>query len=206
MLTMKKIIMVMALPAVLLAACSNGGQADTESGDTAYNKRSANGNMDHTMNADSADGANTSAQADDASRQFLMDAADGGMAEVEGGNMAQQKASNADVKNFGAMMVKDHSAANEKVKSLAAQRNVTLPATPSDKHKKMAADMNKMSGRQFDKAYMDMMVADHKKDISMFEKALNDTKDEGVRSFITATLPTLRMHLDSAMAIQKRVK
>lgn len=149
---------------------------------------------------------NTPMQADQATTDFLMKAAAGGMSEVEAGKMAAEKATNADVKQFANMMVQDHTGANGQVKKLAAARNIALPGSlPEDKMEK-ANEMNEKSGRAFNKAYMDMMVEDHKKTIDLFEKAQSDSKDEEVKTFITNTLPKLKMHLDSAQAIQKRVK
>jgi putative membrane protein len=139
---------------------------------------------------------------DEASSKFLVDAANGGMAEVELGAMAQQKATNQRVKDFGAMMVHDHSAANEQIKSLAAQKNVTLPDSVSNDKRDDANNMNKKTGKNFDKDYMDKMVKDHENDISMFEKAVTNAKDPDVSSWADKTLKTLRMHLDSAKAVR----
>jgi len=144
--------------------------------------------------------------ADAATSAFLPKAADGGMAEVQQGQLAQQKGSSQAVKDFGAMMVRDHSAANDKLKALATQRNVTLPDSISSKHKKMMDNFNKKSGKDFDKAYINEMVKDHQEDIKEFEKAADKVSDAEVKAFINNTLPTLKTHLDSAKAIQKRIK
>jgi len=121
--------------------------------------------------------------------------------EVELGKIAQEKATNPRIKEFGAMMVKDHSDANEQLKSLAQQKNITLPANVSDKQQKDIDDLNKKTGKDFDKAYMNMMLDDHKKDIKKFEKAGNNLKDAEIKSFAMSALPTLQKHLDSARAI-----
>jgi putative membrane protein len=121
--------------------------------------------------------------------------------EVELGKIAQEKATNPRIKEFGAMMAKDHSEANDQLKSLAQQKNITLPASVSDKQQKEIDDLNKKTGKDFDKAYMNMMLDDHKKDIKKFEKAGNDLKDADIKSFAMNALPTLQKHLDSARAI-----
>lgn len=131
---------------------------------------------------------------------FAVEAANGGMMEVELGKIAQQKAGSQRVKDFGAMMVQDHSAANDKLKSLAQAKNITLPGTIGNDAQKDIDDLNKKTGMDFDKAYMNMMLSDHKKDIKSFQKAA-DLKDMDVRNFAVETLPTLQKHLDSAMAI-----
>ena len=161
---------------------------------------------DSTDTADSANKANAENQstpgADQASSEFLVKAADGGMAEVENGQLAQEKATNAKVKSFASMMVNDHTGANSQVKSLAAARNVQLPATVSDEHKQKKDELAKKSGAEFDRAYMDLMVSDHEKTIDLFEDASGDVKDSEVKTFADNTLPKLRMHLDSARAIR----
>ena len=99
---------------------------------------------------------------------FIMKAATGGMAEVEMGNLAQQKAVNQRVKDFGTMMVKEHSQANDELKALVSNRGITIPtALPADQQKHMDA-MQKMTGKSFDQHYVDMMVNDHKKDINEY--------------------------------------
>jgi putative membrane protein len=171
----------------------------------------AGSDKDSVEKADSANEAKNertpdSLQVDEATSDFLVKAADGGLAEVEAGRVGESKASNARVKSFAAMMVQDHTGANAQVKSLAAARRVTLPDQPSEEHKKDLADTNEKTGADFDKAYMKMMVDDHEETIRLFEKTLNDTKDEEVKTFINNTLPKLRAHLDSAQAIRKLVK
>ena len=203
---MKKSLIILALPLCFLFACNNeGGQKNTESSDTSYDKDKANGytNPDAQIPAGDTNTVNNSGSI--SSSDFLMQAADGGMAEVEAGKMAQKQARDAGVKRFATMMVTDHTAANTKVKSLAATHNVTLPAAPSDHHKQMAADMKQKKGADFDKAYMDMMVTDHQTTIALFEKATG-APDDDVKQFANETLPKLRMHLDSAQAVRSRLQ
>jgi putative membrane protein len=191
---MKKRSIVFALPFVLLA-CNNEAKDSVEKADSANEaKMDSNSTTSKTL------------QTDAESSQFLVKAADGGMAEVDMGNMANQKATNEKVKGYGAMLVKDHSAANEQVKALAAQRNVTLPATVSDDNKTRMDDVMKKTGKDFDKAYMDAMIKDHEKDIDMFKDASNKVNDAEVKAFVDNTLPKLQMHLDSARAIRKMLK
>ncbi|HEX4850239.1 MAG TPA: DUF4142 domain-containing protein, partial [Puia sp.] len=132
---------------------------------------------------------------------FAMNAADGGMMEVESGKLASEKAVNPRVKGFGAMMVKDHSAANEKLKSLASSLNIALPDSVSKDGQDEINKLAKKKGKDFDKAYMDMMVSDHEKDVSEFRKAADNLSDSTIKDFASRTLPTLEMHLDSAKAI-----
>ena len=137
--------------------------------------------------------------------EFYEEAAQGGMAEVELGKLAQQKATSPEVKAFGAMMVKDHSAANEKLKALAAKKGVTLPTKPGIEHTATKAKLEVLSGETFDKSYVKGMVDDHQDDIEEFEEEAKDGKDADARAFATATLPTLRTHLQHIQQIAKKM-
>jgi putative membrane protein len=122
------------------------------------------------------------------------------------GELAQQKARNQKVKDFGSMLSKDHSGVNNQVKALAAQRYVTLPDSISDENKKTKEDLGKKSGADFDRSFMRAIVKDHEDDIDLFEKASGTVKDAEIKTFIDNTLPKLRNHLDSAKAVQKGLK
>jgi putative membrane protein len=141
------------------------------------------------------------ALADSPDSSFIKSAAEGGMSEVELGQLAQQKAMNPAVKGFGAMMVKDHTAANEKLKALAATKQVGLPDSPSVMQKASKAKLDMMSGDSFDKSYVKGMIDDHKDDIKEFQKEAADGKDPQVKAFAAATLPTLKMHLKKIQSI-----
>lgn len=147
---------------------------------------------------------NTGVVTDEKSKEFLTKAANSGIAEVQLAKMAQQKATLDAVKSFAAMLEKDHTAVGDQVKSFASQRNVSLPATASDDKQKMVNDMDKMSGKAFDKEFISMMVKSHNDGINLFEDTRANASDVDIKNFADKTLPTLRMHLDSAKAIQKR--
>jgi putative membrane protein len=137
---------------------------------------------------------------------FATEAASGGMMEVQLGQMAQQKAQNQRVKDFGKMMVQDHSQANDELKAIAAKENIALPDSMSDDKKKHVNDLSSKTGKDFDKAYMDMMVDDHKEDIDKFKDAAQNVPDSAVKAFATKAVPVLQKHLDSAQAIQQSLK
>ena len=141
------------------------------------------------------------AVADSPDSSFIKDAAEGGMSEVELGQLAQQKATNPAVKEFGAMMVTDHTAANDKLKAVAAAKQVTLPDSPSLMQKASKKKLDMMSGDSFDKSYVKGMIDDHKADIKEFQKEASQGKDPEVKAFAGATLPTLKTHLQRIQAI-----
>jgi putative membrane protein len=136
-----------------------------------------------------------------ADAKFMKKAADGGMAEVELGQLAATKASSPEVKQFGQRMVDDHSKANEQLKQLASQKNVDLPQEPSAKHKATKARLEQLSGDNFDQAYMSDMLKDHKQDVAEFQRASKTAHDPDLKSFAAQTLPTLQEHLKQAESI-----
>ena len=137
----------------------------------------------------------------DTDTTFVKKAASGGLAEVELGQLAVQKASSEEVKKFGQRMVDDHGKANEQLKQVAAEKHIELPQNLDAKDKATKARLEKLSGEQFDKAYMKDMVKDHQKDIAEFNRASKMAKDPAVKSFAEQTLPTLREHLKEAEKI-----
>ncbi len=155
----------------------------------------------NTENSQKADSMQV-APVNEKDSKFLTSAASGAMMEVELGNLAQQQGVNARVKEFGAMMVRDHSKANDELKKIAAERQVTLPAELSNHHQMMVDDLKKKTGKDFDKAYIDMMVDDHHEDIEAFKDAAGNAVESDIRGFAARTLPTLQTHLDSAQAIK----
>ncbi len=140
----------------------------------------------------------SSAKLSSADRQFVTKAAQGGMAEVELGQLAAQKAQNPQVKEFGQKMVDDHSKANDQLKQIASQEGVTLPTGLDAKDQALKDKLSKLSGDQFDRMYMQHMVQDHKKDVADFQKEANSGKDQQVKQFAQQTLPTLKEHLQMA--------
>ena len=201
---MKKKYLSLALLAGILslAACNDGTDTTTSTSD------STNTTMDNTdMNDTSAmtNNMNTTAMSlEPMDKEFVMKAASGGMMEVEASQIAQQNAGHARVKAFADMMVQDHTNVNNELKGFASSRGLMIPEDSlMAKHKSMLDEMRNMTGKAFDKHYIDMMMKDHNKDISEFEKASNNAKDADLKAWAAKTLPTLRMHKDSVQALNK---
>ena len=139
-------------------------------------------------------------------RKFVTKAAEGGIAEVQLGKLAQQKASNDQVKQFGQRMVSDHGSANEKLKAVAGNKGISLPVQMDSSAKKEYDKLSKLSGAQFDRAYIGAMVSDHKKDASEFRSESRSGSDKDIKSFAASTLPTIEQHLQMAQSAQQTVK
>ena len=176
---------------VFFVACNNSGKDKTTTDTTTTSETNR---MDTT----------TKGPVDDATRTFMTTIANSGMAEVQVASIAKDKAQNAAVKDFAAMLFRDHSAVNDQVKSMASQRNIALPDSISADKKKMIDDLNKKSGKDFDKEFLSAMIKGHEAGISLFENAATSDPDADVRNFAGQTLPKLREHRDSAMALQKK--
>jgi putative membrane protein len=137
---------------------------------------------------------------------FLTKAAVGGMAEVKLGQLATEKASNADVKAFGQQMVDDHGKANNELKDLASKKGATLPSEIDAKHQATYDRLSKLSGAEFDRAYMAEMVSDHHEDVNEFRRESKSGPDSDVKAWAAKTLPTLEHHLQMAESTNAKVK
>jgi putative membrane protein len=127
-------------------------------------------------------------------KTFMKKAAKGGMFEVEMGTLAEQNAKNDDVKSFGKRMVTDHSKANDELKSIAAQKGVTLPSKePTSKWSS-------------DKAYMNTMVKDHEKDLAEFQEEAKTASDPEVKKFAEDTAKIIQEHLNLAKETQSKLQ
>ncbi len=155
-------------------------------------------------NEEQADSSRNVVSTDDA--KFMTEAASGGMMEVELGTYAGTAAKTKGVKDFGAMMVRDHTKMGDQLKQLAAAKNVTLPQTVANDQQVMVDDLRKKTGAEFDKDYINRMVDDHKEDIEKFKKEAESGKDPDIRALASSALPILQAHLDSAQALHKTLK
>ena len=149
-----------------------------------------------------SDNTNAKSSADEA---FARKAAQGGMAEVKLGQLAEERGSNPAVKNFGRRMVQDHSKANEQLKSATSKESIPLP-NELDKSDQATFDrLSKLSGDAFDRAYARDMVRDHSKDVAEFQREAKKGRDESIKNFAAQTLPTLQNHLDQARQMEQAV-
>jgi len=132
---------------------------------------------------------------------FVMDAAMGGMLEVELGRLAAQQGTSDAVKQFGQRMVDDHSKANAELMTLAQSKGITLPTALDDKHRNEVTKLSAKTGADFDRAYSKLMLSDHEKDVSEFEKESTKGTDPDLKAFASKTLPTLQEHLQLARTL-----
>ncbi len=172
---------------------------------TACDNNSANKDADN-MNDSISEQNKETATVDNTDQDFAEKAALGGMMEVEAGKIAVEKATNAEVKAFGQKMIDDHSKINEALKTLASSKNMILPSMMSESQQKDLNDLREKTPNDFDKAYVKMMVDDHKDDVDEFQKAVDKLHDMDLKNFAINTLPTLQKHLASIQEIESKMK
>jgi putative membrane protein len=184
----------------LFSCGSNSSQTDTA--------QAANDSNQAKMDSSKTNKDTTalSASISDHDTKFAVDAANIGMMEIALGNVAQQNAMGKDVKDFGAMMVKDHTSAGDELKKISDAKHITLPTALSADDQKKVDDMKAMTGKKFDKTYIDMMINGHKKAADEFQDEINQGSDADLRSFATKTLDVIHAHLDSAQKCKSMEK
>jgi putative membrane protein len=164
-----------------------------------HNKENADSSMaGHAMHHDTAAAESSDTMKNGtAVNKFLEQAAVGGMVEVEMGKIGQQKATMQGIKQFAAVIEKDHAQANAELKTLAASKGFELPAELPASKKEHLADLNNSKGKDFDNYYVNMMVEDHITDIALFEGATK-SPDTAVAAFASKVLPVLQKHYKMA--------
>ncbi len=187
---MKKLsfLIVMAFAVYAIQGCHSASNSNT---------------ADSTATKDSAKTAAAGTAAVDSSDvKFANNAAGGGMAEIELSKLAQQKSASTKIKNFAAMMVTDHSKAGDTLAMIAKNKNITLPSALDPGHQKKYDDLSKMSGKDFDKAYVKIMVADHKGALKLMQDEAANGKDADLKAFAGKVAPTVQMHIDAINKIK----
>lgn len=165
--------------------------ATTESRDTRDTARDTAGDTSKLVRAD---------------RGFLENAAQGGLAEVEGSKLAEQKASSADVKSFAARMIKDHTMVNEELTKLASSKGYTPPKEPSVVQRTELKALSALDGERFDKMYASRIgVAAHENTVKLFQEAAKNAKDPDIKAFAAKHVPDLEQHLQMARDLNKKV-
>ena len=195
-----------SLCAFLGTACSKTETTTTTSSETTATDTYATTTAVTDSTATTSTMAMPSVSLQQSDQDFVMKAAQGGLAEVAMGATGLQKAANADVKAFAQRMVTDHGNANSELTQLAATKGVTLPTDIGAEHKAAADHLGTLSGAEFDKAYMMHMVDDHEKDVKEFETAAQSAQDPELKAWAAKTLPTLQDHLKMAKETQAKLK
>ncbi|WP_083927729.1 DUF4142 domain-containing protein [Niabella aurantiaca] len=171
---------------MIAAACNTAPDSERAAGDS------------NKLKFNRSDSANPSLATFERDADFAVTAADGGLLEVQLGQLAQQNGRSEDVKEFGLMMIKDHSAANNELRVLAEQKSISLPDSLSESMKRKYTALQTLKGADFDKEYMSLMVEDHEEDVEVFRKYAGNGADQRLAQWAEGKLPVLQRHLQHA--------
>jgi putative membrane protein len=202
-------ILVFSISVLGIAACGSTAVNVNSTANTGRNAANSAGNAANTVGNMASNAANAvsnaaSALTVDSPDDFMATAARSGMAEVEMGKLAAQKATDPEVKKFGQTMVTEHTAANNELKTLAGKKDVTLP-TDLGTHQSDLDTLKNASGADFDRSYVKLMVNEHENDVEAFQAQADKSADPDVKAFAAKTLPTLKKHLESIRTISDRI-
>ncbi|MDB6020156.1 MAG: outer membrane protein, partial [Pedosphaera sp.] len=145
-------------------------------------------------------------QLSSADYKFAVAATRANESEIALAQLASQKATDPAVRQFAQRMIQDHTKANQQLGQILTQKGVTVPTETSSSEQREMDRLEKLTGVDFDKAYMDHMVRDHKKDVKEFQKAADKSTDTDLKAFAANTLPTLQDHLKMAEDLDATVK
>jgi putative membrane protein len=193
-----------------LAQQSTTGQTGTRQSEPSQSqstgKQGTSGDRTHAGHSGTASTANEGgaggAMVGKQDHQFMVEAAQGGQMEVQLADLAMQKASSDEVKQFAQQLKTDHSEANKQLQALASRKGVQLPAEMGPKHQNQLNKFQNMSGEQFDRAYIRMQVQHHRQDVNKFQKHVERSMDSDVKQFAQSNLPVLQKHLEQAQQLE----
>jgi putative membrane protein len=140
-----------------------------------------------------------------AEQDFTMKTAQGHLAEINMARIALQKSMNNEVKDYANMIQKDHLSALEDLTDLMKHKNVPKPATLSAEIQQDISRMNALSGPEYDREFVNMMVIGHQKMVEMFHDQMATAQNPDVKGYVEDLLPKLEMHLDKARQLQSKL-
>ena len=143
------------------------------------------------------------APVDDKSADFLVNAVNESMFETQLAKLAKEKATTSKVNDYAGMILSDHGILYDQLKAISSGLHVVLPSSPDEAVQKKLQLLNKHTGKEFDKGFLNMMIRDHKKTIQLFEHASRNVNNAEVKTLIDNALPQLNKHLDSARVLEK---
>ena len=199
-----RLIAALAVLPLAMVACtkeSTDGLPNTETTGTAQSPSSAT--ADATSTGVTGGSSSVVVPTD---KEFVSKAGMGGLAEVQMGTLGLEKATSADVKAFAQRMVTDHSKGNEELQQIVTAKGLALAAQLDGEHQSALDHLSGLSGAEFDKAYMQHMVADHEQDVAEFQNVSTNAQDADIKGWAAKTLPTLQEHLRLAREVGGKVK
>lgn len=189
---MKKRNFVWIAAAMLAAGCGNSQQGTSGGGDTSSTVTDSTAGKGGAISA--------------ASTEFAAKAATSVLFETELGKLARNQGLNKLVKDFGSLMINDHSKSTEELQAIAGRKGITLPSALTDEQTKDLEDLKGKKGVEFDKSYVKKMLQVHRSDIAEFKNAAKEDIDADLKDFASKSLPVIKAHYDSLRSINKVIK
>jgi len=141
-----------------------------------------------------------------ADRDFVLNASEANLAEIQLGKLAGSKSGNSAVNDFGDMMESEHQTALDELESIAELKNATMTTQLTPEHEQVQEKLMSMDGFPFDTAYMNSQIKDHKKAIALFQSEISNGKDQEVKDYARKYLPHIQMHHHKADSIRKTLE
>ena len=204
---MKRLFLPVFAAALLFASCENknSSTSDTTSNAPDSSVGETGSGTEQTQQANAANGQGAAETGTFSDNDFVMLAADGGMEEVQAGQLAVKMGNSQAVKDLGKMMVQDHTKANNELKAIASKNNITVPAEPTAETKQKLATLQSKTGADFDKTYVMMMEEGHNKTIANFMTEVSKGTNAELKAFAQKTLPVLNHHLEMVNSTKEKV-
>jgi putative membrane protein len=182
---------------------SNANANGNAGGNTNANTRNANRNMGGQTGTTGRGqtGAEQGGALSSADRQFMTKAAMMDMAEIQTGRLAVSQGASESVRQFGQRMIDDHTRTSQQLMQMASAAGFAPPQTLDAKHQAAADKLSRLTGAEFDRAYMKQMVKDHQEAVSLYQRQSTRGAMPDLRSFASATLPALQEHLTMARSM-----
>lgn len=177
------------------SASGTTGTAGTNS--QTNGRPTTSGNMGQTSMNDTSGAPSVS------DKNFVKEAMQGDMAEIQLAQLAQQKASSQGVKQFAQKMIDDHTKLDDQIKPIAQQLGVSQPTELDAKHKSVQSKLEGLSGADFDKEYIKDMVSDHQEDLSKFQQEANSAQNPELKNAASQAAPIISQHLQMAKNLEK---
>jgi putative membrane protein len=175
-----------------------GNTSSTSSAQSSSSSRGGSADTGKSASDRSSNAGQSSSSLSSADQKFAKMAAEGSQAEIKFAQLAQQKSSDQQTKDFANQIITDHTKASDQLKPIAQQKGITLPDQMNSKDQAEYDRLSKLSGDAFDKAYFRFMTRDHRKDVAEFKREAQNGTDPDLKSFASETLPTLEHHLQMA--------
>ena len=197
-----RITTVALLGLMTLAACGREGTPETETTGTVQAPSETSTASATTTGSTGGTVSNMTTE----DKKFVARSGAGGLAGMQMANLALEKATNAGVKAFAGRMVTDHSKTNEELSQFATTKGLALPTELDRAHQAGVDHLSSLSGAEFERAYMQHVMDDHRAAVADFERASTGAADADLKAWAERTLPALREHLRLAQETAEKLK